>query len=98
MESSIHPVVSYDISQQSRNYAIHQIIGYKGKFGEPLFAESDIVKVQVIESPPISSSHPWYKLVTYISPPYQKVKLSLVSISLCFRYKIKLSLIIYAFL
>ena len=89
---------SYDISQQTGNSANELIIGYIGRFGEPLFAARDFVTVHVYEIYKMSSLHSWYKLVTYINSLYPNVKLSLVSISLCFRYKLKLSLIVYAFL
>ena len=73
------------------------MIGYKGKIGETLFAESDIIKVPVTKCLGILRTHPnRYKFRTLVTSTYKKVKLSSVSISLCFRYKFKLSLIVYA--
>ena len=70
------------------------MIGYNGKVGETLFVESNIIKVPVIDILGIGRIHLGYKIRTLVTPVYKKVKLSMVSISLCFRYKLNLSLIV----
>ena len=82
--------------QQFDELQQYQMIGYKGEVGKTLFAASDIIKVPVTECPEIRRKHPTYKFRTRVTSRYQNVKLSSVSISLCFRDKLKLSLIVYA--
>ena len=93
MESSIDFMESKDNIPHYGNYVTKQIIGYKGNCNQTNFSESNIVKVPVVEDPENRMVNREELKEIYITTPYKNVKISSVSISLCFIHKFKSSLI-----